>query len=349
MPTAVPYHRESDSESDSGSEGPEAPSHDYAHRDDSPDSVQELDPIEIPDYFLEHNGRLFHSSLTAPYPLPVDTPEQERLNALNTLVKHMIGARYTTEGPVPQILAQEPDKRKQALDVCHGTGKWVMEMAENFPHVLFTGVDIVPIATRYPLPNVTFEVGDIIEEFRWSDSAFDFVHARDIALSVRDYRTILPDVARVLRSGGVFFSGEWELKARHQLDSRQPAGGAFDDPCPLSRRFFQVVNAALESRGILTDVSLISGYLHDTGDFHHIQSSSMFIPVGGWHDDPRLADLGAKLHFVQTRFADSIKPLLRQMGNSEDFIEGLTSGFVNEIGSVVGIVAAFHYVYAIRI
>lgn len=78
-----------------------------------------------------------------------------------------------------------------------------MEMAENFPHVLFTGVDIgghfshclisdssqtkkitVPIATRYPLPNVTFEVGDIIEEFRWSDSAFDFVHARDIALSV---------------------------------------------------------------------------------------------------------------------------------------------------------------------
>lgn len=75
----------------------------------------------------------------------------------------------------------------------------------------------------------------------------------------------------------------------------------------------------------------------------------MFIPVGGWHDDPRLADLGAKLHFVQTRFADSIKPLLRQMGNSEDFIEGVTSDFVNEIGSVVGIVAAFHYVYAIRI
>jgi hypothetical protein len=75
----------------------------------------------------------------------------------------------------------------------------------------------------------------------------------------------------------------------------------------------------------------------------------MFIPVGAWHSDPRLADLGGKLQEIQTRFADSVKPLLGDMGNSEEFIEALTSSFVNEIASVGGLVAAYHYVHATKI
>lgn len=76
-----------------------------------------------------------------------------------------------------------------------------MNIASKFPSVLFTGIDIgahsslyndtasvniylVPIATRYPLPNVNFELGDIGEEFRWPDATFDFIHSRNISWSV---------------------------------------------------------------------------------------------------------------------------------------------------------------------
>jgi len=43
---------------------------------ESPSSVVSLSPDEFPAYFTERGGRLFHSTLS-PYPLPVDTPEQE--------------------------------------------------------------------------------------------------------------------------------------------------------------------------------------------------------------------------------------------------------------------------------
>lgn len=37
----------------------------------------ELAPDDFPLYFCEHGGRLFHSHRSSPYPLPVDTPEQQ--------------------------------------------------------------------------------------------------------------------------------------------------------------------------------------------------------------------------------------------------------------------------------
>ncbi len=49
--------------------------------DDS--NVEELRSDDFPNYFVESNGRLFHSSRTCPYPLPVDTPEQQVISSSN--------------------------------------------------------------------------------------------------------------------------------------------------------------------------------------------------------------------------------------------------------------------------
>lgn len=53
--------------------------HPSAESDDDPDNDDfvEVSEDEFPSFFAERNGRLFHSQGTAPYPLPVDTPEQE--------------------------------------------------------------------------------------------------------------------------------------------------------------------------------------------------------------------------------------------------------------------------------
>lgn len=76
MPTAVPYNHTSDVESDNGSEG--HPNEEYVEfsPEGSP-SLLPLQPDDFPTYFSERGGRLFHSSTTSPYPLPIDTPEQD--------------------------------------------------------------------------------------------------------------------------------------------------------------------------------------------------------------------------------------------------------------------------------
>ncbi len=48
-------------------------------------SLVEVTESEIPSYFCERDGRLFHSHGASPYPLPVDTPEhQVRVISLDT-------------------------------------------------------------------------------------------------------------------------------------------------------------------------------------------------------------------------------------------------------------------------
>jgi len=39
--------------------------------------LEELVPNDYPGYFVERNHHLFHSHGNSPYPLPVDTPEQQ--------------------------------------------------------------------------------------------------------------------------------------------------------------------------------------------------------------------------------------------------------------------------------
>jgi len=144
------------------------------------------------------------------------------MTIVHDLLRHLHGSNYV--GPVPEILRLDPHRRKSTLDVSTGNGKWsvffpsdkarsssdpnlprhvrVIEMASEFPHVVFTGFDNgkppaiplqfhridlfpVPIATRYPPSNVQFEIHDVNTRFRWADNTFDVVHARAISMAVR--------------------------------------------------------------------------------------------------------------------------------------------------------------------
>lgn len=89
----------------------------------------------------------------------------------------------------------------------------VMDMAREFPHVYFRGIDIgniacviayrlnkhysntnlilVPIATRYPLPNVQFEIQDVNRNYRWPNETFDLIHARSVSMAVSDPPTMV--------------------------------------------------------------------------------------------------------------------------------------------------------------
>ena len=142
----------------------------------------------------------------------------QRMNTQHDLLKGLLDGNYVD--PVRDHLARRSSQRQiRVLDLCTGTGKWyvtpyifilwpnrrchlrrVVEMAEEFPHVKFNGLDIgmwvwrtassqhtedpdaAPISTRSPPENVIFEVHDITTRTRFPDSSFDFVHARHCSL-----------------------------------------------------------------------------------------------------------------------------------------------------------------------
>ncbi|KAF8808331.1 S-adenosyl-L-methionine-dependent methyltransferase [Phlegmacium glaucopus] len=307
--------------------------------------LEELRPDEYPHYFFEHDGRLFPSiaSLT-PYPFPVDTPEQDRQDLIHQMLKQAIGANYV--GPVLDVLAPETGRQKMVLDLCAGKGKWVMEMAEEFPRVHFRGIDIVPIATQYPLPKVQFEVQDVNTNYRWREGTFDLVHARSVSMAVRDYPSILQEVARVLCPGGLFISCEWSGSTTFHPSYQQ----VLSVDAPATVRFLDAYTNALNSCRHLRQIApQIPTFVANSGYFTDITVEERYIPVGVWPLDVASQNIGADCLKMHRIHADSVKHLFLADGWSEAALERLITDYIQEINTVSGLVDVLHIVHARRL
>ncbi|KAI0633114.1 S-adenosyl-L-methionine-dependent methyltransferase [Trametes polyzona] len=304
------------------------------------DDVVEVGPNEFPGYFQERGNRLFHSHGRSPYPLPVDTAEQQRLNGLNALVRRLIGDHSV--GPVRDLLALAPGEQRRVLDLGTGTGQWILDMAREFPHVRFYGVDIVPIATRYPPPNVTFEMHDIMEPSRYATGSIDMVHARSITLAVRDYRALVVEVARVLRRGGLFVSCEWArcLTMDDGSDVRSRA--------PRACAFFDAVREALRvRRGLESMAARIPQLLVDSRHFSHVEAKVYRVPIGDWSSDIENKEIGREFRESMAVYANSMYALLSE-GPRGMYASALIEGFIRDIWSVPGLVSSYYTVHARR-
>lgn len=81
------------------------------------------------------------------------------------------GSVYTTGS------GQQAKSTAHILDIACGTGIWLMEMASEFPHAQFYGIDIsVMYPTTIKPPNVHFLRGDVCENLPYPDAFFDYVH-----------------------------------------------------------------------------------------------------------------------------------------------------------------------------
>ncbi|KAI9596799.1 hypothetical protein BDF19DRAFT_421307 [Syncephalis fuscata] len=93
-------------------------------------------------------GRRFHGDKNAPYPLPNDSSEINRLNTQHPVFKKLLNGNYMSKLNNP----------KRILDVGSGTGIWAVEMAEEFPQSEINCIDISPELSTTKLPsNVKFE------------------------------------------------------------------------------------------------------------------------------------------------------------------------------------------------
>ncbi|KAJ7054666.1 hypothetical protein C8F01DRAFT_1162499 [Mycena amicta] len=300
--------------------------------------MEELESHDFPTYFVERDGRLFHSHQTSPYPLPVDTPEQERMNVQHRILFELLGTHYPPNCPVPAVLAQDPARRRYVLDVCTGTGKWVMDMARDFPHVAFRGYDIVPIVTRYPLPNVQFSIHDVNTIAPWGPGTFDLVHARSISMA----STSPPSSPNLLASyapGGLFIAGEWSRMLFTVPAPGTPATATPHSPPPP--------NPLPASPPLVAQ--LIAG---QPNNFHpaSITVATHFVPLGPWQPQANLQRIGRAYRNVFRAYMNSVRPLLaNKSGLAPAVLAQVYTGARLELRNVQGIVALYNTVYARRI
>lgn len=138
----------------------------------------------------------------APYALPKDYDEEQRLDFQHYMLKYVLGNR--------NFLAPVRSPRA-ILDVGCGTGRWASEVARQFPDANVVGLDKIAPASdqagnaedRRP-ENYVFVQGDVLQGLSFADAAFDFVHMRLLysAIPAAAWPNVLRELVRVTSHGG---------------------------------------------------------------------------------------------------------------------------------------------------
>jgi ubiquinone/menaquinone biosynthesis C-methylase UbiE len=104
------------------------------------------------------------------------------------------------------------------LDVGCGNGGISFLLSGLRPDLMITGVDFepksiqdaAPHAERNGFKNIKFEQGDA-HQLRFDDATFDGVVCQTVLTHVRDAQTVVNQMARVLKPGGIFFAAEYAI------------------------------------------------------------------------------------------------------------------------------------------
>jgi len=109
--------------------------------------------------------------------------------------------------------AIKPGVVHEALDAACGPGGWALALADTFPGVHVTGIDINAEMIEYAQaqakvrklnPAVRFRVMDVRKPLEFADESFDLVNARFMAsfLPQAEWPGVVKEFARVTRTGG---------------------------------------------------------------------------------------------------------------------------------------------------
>lgn len=152
------------------------------------------------------------------------------------------------------------------------------------------------------------------------------------------------EVARILRPGGLFLSGEWGRFPSFHPQITRPT-----PTIPGSSRFFEVLSTALARRQIHPVSGRIPQFITGTGQFTAPISQIYYMPIGPWHADPGLQRIGRAFRVVHLRYADAVKPLLVEVGHTHEEVDEIVEEYAHELRTVPGMVSIFHTVHARRL
>ncbi|KAI8666052.1 hypothetical protein NCS57_00828700 [Fusarium keratoplasticum] len=202
------------------------------------------------------------------------------------LVKHDLGhCKYTMLLDNKLHLSPLPKYPKTILDLGTGTGIWAVDMAELYPSARIIGVDLFPLQTKIVPPNVRFKIDNVEVEWRWGESIFDFIHARELTMTIYDWPNLVQEVYRALKPGAYFEISGFIPDFRSD-DGTLPKDSAYvKEPIRWKR------------------------YLEEAG-FDNVVERALKLPMGPWPSNPHLQKIG---NFELLNWRDQAMTTFRNM------------------------------------
>jgi hypothetical protein len=150
---------------------------------------------------------------------------------------------------------------------------------------------------------------------------------------------MMREVIRVLRPGGLVICCEWGYyPSIHPEYPPVPAPGVL--------RFFDVVIQSLGQLGIYPVADIIPNLLAGSGQFDGITPQPYSMPIGPWHADLGGQRIGRAFRAACRRFVEAVRPMLTNVGWSEEALYDIFSGYLHDLHTVPGMVNVYHTVHA---
>ncbi|KAB5592294.1 hypothetical protein CTheo_4281 [Ceratobasidium theobromae] len=315
---------------------------------------------EVGDYFREAYGRTYAHDENLPLMYPIDDIETRRHQMQHVFLKALVHGNYI--GPVQDVLRPRADgSRPRILDIRTCAGNWAQDMAAEFPHCDITSIDIAPIASHTPRANITFEIYDLYAGVAEPDESFDYV---------KEYDRLIFDLHRVLKPGGLITICEVENQV---YDADQPL---YDIPAyqtfPDAARALQVLRIAAEKQGI--DIDAIH-HFHEwiqpnspfwthtaekygipsprreitTRGFRDVHKQIVLMPVGAWHSDPAVQQVGDLIARGFSLAWKQLEPSLIDSGTPPEEASRICSAIIEAYSrSDFHVVGKYHMVYGTK-
>ncbi|KAG9229111.1 S-adenosyl-L-methionine-dependent methyltransferase [Amylocarpus encephaloides] len=234
----------------------------------------------VRDYAFEH-GRRYHSYRAGQYQFPNDESEQEREDMKHAMVVNLCGGKLHY-APV--------DNPHRVLDIGTGTGVWAIDMGDEYPSAEILGIDLSPIQPDWVPPNVKFMVDDAESPWLAKPNSYDFIHARHMVSSIKDWPKLLSEAYTATKPGG------WvelqELRFQIQCDDN-----TMKDDYGV-RKFLELVRDALAIFGVdVFTMTKNAQRLRDAG-FVNIEEKIFKIPVGTWPKNRTMQTIGLYMRSV---------------------------------------------------
>ncbi|RUS19948.1 S-adenosyl-L-methionine-dependent methyltransferase [Endogone sp. FLAS-F59071] len=154
---------------------------------------------EVPEGFRIIGDRRFMAEANLRYILPNDEVEMNRLDYQHYVLKHLRHGNFTA--PMNELL----EVGITVLDAGCGSGRWALEMAEEYPNSTFYATDCAEVFPTANVPsNVIFLKANTVERLPFPDNTFDYVFQRFmfLAFSPSDWEKALAELVRVTIPGG---------------------------------------------------------------------------------------------------------------------------------------------------
>lgn len=265
------------------------------HADEDPAYLTETDTASsnqsltssVLNYQYE-NGRRYHAFRQGEYFMPNDDREQERMDLHHHICRLMAGGDL--------FRAPIDPRSARILDLGTGTGIWAIEMADDYPDAIVKGTDLSPIQPGWVPPNCHFEVDDFESDWEFAHK-FDFIHARELSGSVRDFPALIRRSMSNLNPGGWIELIDFDCELFADDDT-------LINKAPNLLKWTTLLREAGANFGKPLDSAKYHKQWLTEAGFKNVREEVFKVPSNPWAKHPKMKELG---RFQQVNFIEGVE------------------------------------------